>query len=92
MAGCTRPTAKERPSQANVICYSVGCSVGTPGQHRDYQAWIDNDRRIRELLDRLEALGTAAFEAYPRYGTSRPRPARRTGGCVRQDSNPRPAA
>jgi hypothetical protein len=34
-----------------------------PGQHRDYQAWIDNDRRIRELLERLQALGTAAFEA-----------------------------
>jgi hypothetical protein len=39
----------------------------TPGQHRDYQTWIDNDRRIRELLDRLEALGTAAFEADPRW-------------------------
>ena len=39
----------------------------TPGQYRDYQAWIDNDRRIRELLDRLEALGTAAFEADPRW-------------------------
>ena len=39
----------------------------TPDQHRDYQAWIDNDRRIRELLDRLEALGTSAFEADPRW-------------------------
>jgi hypothetical protein len=37
------------------------------GQHRDYAPWIDNDRRIRELLDRLEALGTAAFEADPRW-------------------------
>ena len=39
----------------------------TDSQHRDYQAWIDNDRRLRELLDRLEALGTAAFEADPRW-------------------------
>ncbi len=29
----------------------------------DYQAWIANDRRIRELLTRLEALGTAHLEA-----------------------------
>jgi len=36
-------------------------------QHHDYQAWIDNDRRRRELLARLEALGTAAFEADPRW-------------------------
>ena len=35
-------------------------------QHRDYQAWIDNDRRLHELLTRLEALGAAAFEADPR--------------------------
>src|ERR1051326_8146665 len=39
----------------------------TADQHRDYQAWTDNDRRLRELLDRLEALGTAAFEADPRW-------------------------
>ena len=29
----------------------------------DYQAWIANYRRIRELLTRLEALGTAHLEA-----------------------------
>jgi hypothetical protein len=39
----------------------------TADQHRDYAPWIDNDRRLRELLDRLEALGTAAFEADPRW-------------------------
>ena len=39
----------------------------TADQHRDYQAWTDNDRRLRELLARLEALGTAAFEADPRW-------------------------
>ncbi len=36
-------------------------------QYHDYQAWISNDRRLRELLTRLEALGTAAFEADPRW-------------------------
>ena len=35
-------------------------------QHHDYQPWIDNDRKLRELLTRLEALGTAALEADPR--------------------------
>ena len=39
----------------------------SPGQQHDYQPWIDNDRRLRELLARLEALGTAAFEADPRW-------------------------
>ena len=39
----------------------------TADQHRDYAAWIDNDRRLRELLARLEALGTAALEADPRW-------------------------
>ena len=36
-------------------------------QHRDYTAWIDNDRRLHELLARLEALGATAFEADPRW-------------------------
>lgn len=31
-----------------------------------YQQWIDNDRRARELLTRLEALAIAALEADPR--------------------------
>ncbi len=43
------------------------CRWLTADQHHDYQAWIDNDRRLRELLARLEALGTAAFEADPRW-------------------------
>jgi hypothetical protein len=38
----------------------------SPDQHHDYQAWVDNDRRLRELLARLEALGAAALEADPR--------------------------
>jgi hypothetical protein len=43
------------------------CRRLTPDQHRDYQAWIDNDHQIRELLARLEALGTAAADADPRW-------------------------
>jgi hypothetical protein len=29
----------------------------------DYQSWLENDRRIRELVGRLEALGIAHLEA-----------------------------
>src|ERR1700689_3294623 len=36
-------------------------------QHRDYQPWIDNDRRLHELLSRLEPLGAEALEADPRW-------------------------
>ena len=43
------------------------CRWLSPEQHHDYQAWIDNDRRLRELLTRLEALGAAALEADPRW-------------------------
>lgn len=35
-------------------------------QRDDYRVWVDNDRRIRELLARLEALGVTALEADPR--------------------------
>ena len=42
----------------------------SPEQYQDYQAWVDNDRRLRELLARLEALGTAAFDADPRWQRS----------------------
>jgi hypothetical protein len=43
------------------------CRWLSPDQQHDYQAWIDNDRRLRELLTRLEALGAAALEADPRW-------------------------
>jgi hypothetical protein len=43
------------------------CRWLSPAQREDYQAWIDNDRRLRELLARLEALGAAAFETDPRW-------------------------
>jgi uncharacterized protein DUF6788 len=36
-------------------------------QRQDYQAWVDNDRRLRDLLARLEALGAAALDADPRW-------------------------
>jgi hypothetical protein len=48
-------------------------------QHDDYQAWIDNDRRLRELLARLEALGAAALEADPRWHRQRRSPDDRAG-------------
>lgn len=35
-------------------------------QRDDYTAWIDNDRRLRQLVGELEALGVAALEADPR--------------------------
>ena len=44
-------------------------------QQHDYQTWISNDRRLRELIGQLEALGTAALEADPRlhrHGRSHP--------------------
>ena len=43
------------------------CRWLSDDQQHDYQAWIDNDRRLRELLARLEALGAAALEADPRW-------------------------
>ncbi|MHB1709909.1 MAG: DUF6788 family protein [Acidimicrobiales bacterium] len=35
-------------------------------QAEEYTVWLDNDRRLRELLTRLETLGIAAMEADPR--------------------------
>jgi hypothetical protein len=43
------------------------CRWLSPDQRQDYQAWIDNDRRLRDLLSRLEALGAAALDADPRW-------------------------
>lgn len=36
-------------------------------QRDDYQHWIDNHRRIRELLTRLEEIGESALEDDPRW-------------------------
>jgi len=52
------------------------CRWLSPDQHRDYQAWVGNDRRLHELLARLEALGAAALDADPRW---KRQPAARTG-------------
>ena len=49
------------------------CRWLSADQHQDYQPWIDNDRRLRELLARLEALGAAALEADPRWERQTPR-------------------
>lgn len=35
-------------------------------QAAEYQAFVDNDRRLKELLGRLEAIGLATLEADPR--------------------------
>ena len=43
------------------------CRWLSPDQYRDYASWIDNDRRLREPLTRLEALGAAALAADPRW-------------------------
>jgi hypothetical protein len=55
------------------------CRWLSAGQRDDYQAWIDNDRRLRELLTRLEALGAAALDADPRWQRHRRGPADRAG-------------
>ena len=49
------------------IAAKTACRWLSADQQRDYAPWIDNDRRLRELLGRLEALGTAALEADPRH-------------------------
>src|SRR5260370_3735462 len=43
-------------------------------QNQDYQACIGNDRRLRELLTRLETLGIAALAAHPRSQRTPPPP------------------
>src|SRR5215469_1187284 len=43
------------------------CRWLSPGQLHDYQPWIDNDRRLRDLLAQLQALGAAALDADPRW-------------------------
>jgi hypothetical protein len=43
------------------------CRWLSPAQREDYQAWIDNDRKLRDLLAQLEELGAAALDADPRW-------------------------
>ena len=53
---------RTRKIAAKTICRCLSAD-----QHDDYQPWIDNDRRLRELPARLETLGAAALEADPRW-------------------------
>ncbi len=53
-----------------VAAKTVGRWLGAD-QASDYEKWIKNDRRIRELVSRLEALGVAAMETDPRTRRSR---------------------
>lgn len=46
-------------------------------QIADYRSWVANDRRLHELVARLEAIGVAAVEADPR-SVRRPGRSRRT--------------
>jgi hypothetical protein len=50
------------------------CRWLSPEQHHDYQTWISNDRRLRELLTQLEALGATALDADPRWQRQRQQP------------------
>jgi hypothetical protein len=43
------------------------CRWLSAAQREDYQEWIDNDRRLRDLLSQLEELGAAALDADPRW-------------------------
>jgi hypothetical protein len=43
------------------------CRWLSPAQREDYQTWIDNDRKLRDLLAQLEELGAAALDADPRW-------------------------
>jgi len=42
----------------------------SPEQAADYQVFIDNHRRLRELFARLEAIGLETLEADPAPATS----------------------
>lgn len=38
----------------------------SPDQRDDYQPWVDNAHRLRQLVTRLEAMGETALDADPR--------------------------
>jgi hypothetical protein len=39
----------------------------SPAQRDDYQLWIDNHRRIKQLMARVEAIAEEVFVADPRW-------------------------
>src|ERR1700735_4880019 len=53
-----RPAARPGPywQWPRKVAAKTICRWLSTDQHHDYQAWIDNDRRLHELLTRLEAL------------------------------------
>src|SRR5947209_4776789 len=62
-AAATAPATPTRPAcgpywqwTRKIAAKTIGRWL-TADQHRDYASWIDNDRRLHELLTRLEALG-----------------------------------
>jgi hypothetical protein len=55
------------------------CRWLSPDQQEEYQAWINNDRRLRDLLGQLEELGAAALDADPRRNRRHRPTADRTG-------------
>lgn len=57
-----------RKVAARTVCRWLG-----EDQASDYASWVSNDRRLHELVARLEAIGATAVEADPRF-------ARRRGG------------
>jgi len=70
-AGCACRADPPRPhgpywQWTRKVAARTVCRWLSPGQKDDYQPWIDNSRRLRELLSRLEALGAAAVESDPR--------------------------
>jgi len=63
-----RPAPAPRPYYQwtrKVAAKTVGRWL-SPEQAADYQVFIDNHRRIRELFVRLEAIGLETLEADPR--------------------------
>lgn len=50
-----------RKVAARTVCRWLGAD-----QAPDYGSWVANDRRLHELVARLEAIGIAALEADPR--------------------------
>lgn len=50
-----------RKVAARTVCRWLG-----DDQAADYRPWVANDRRLHELVARLEAIGVAAVEADPR--------------------------
>ena len=50
-----------RKVAARTVCRWIGAD-----QADDYGSWVSNDRRLHELVARLESIGVAAVEADPR--------------------------